>query len=66
MADRSVINGAVNVVPDFQTHHQPFNYFADLAPGTPNRAQHLRRRHERLGSTRARCRKSRSTSRRAI
>jgi acid phosphatase len=41
LADRSVINGAVNVVPDFQTHHQPFNYFADLAPGTANRAQHL-------------------------
>ncbi|MDR5765648.1 MULTISPECIES: acid phosphatase [Caballeronia] len=41
LANRSVINGAVNVVPDFQTHHQPFNYFADLAPGTANRAQHL-------------------------
>lgn len=41
LADRSVINGAVNVVPDFQTHHQPFNYFADLAPGTANRTQHL-------------------------
>jgi len=26
----------------FQTHHQPFNYFADLAPGTPARAEHLR------------------------
>ncbi|MGV7240254.1 acid phosphatase [Caballeronia sp. M23-90] len=41
LADRTKINGAVNVVPDFQTHHQPFNYFADLAPGTANRAQHL-------------------------
>ncbi|CDY73670.1 Acid phosphatase [Caballeronia glathei] len=41
LADPSNINGAVNVVPDFQTHHQPFNYFADLAPGTANRAQHL-------------------------
>jgi phospholipase C len=29
-------------VPNFQFHHQPFNYFADLAPGTPARAQHLR------------------------
>ncbi len=28
--------------PDFQYHHQPFNYFADLAPGTATRAQHLR------------------------
>jgi phospholipase C len=29
-------------VPEFQYHHQPFNYFADLAPGTPARAEHLR------------------------
>jgi acid phosphatase len=29
-------------VPNFQFHHQPFNYFADLAPGTPARAEHLR------------------------
>ncbi len=29
-------------VPDFQYHHQPFNYFADLAPGTKARAEHLR------------------------
>lgn len=27
---------------NFQTHHQPFNYFADLAPGTAARAEHLR------------------------
>jgi acid phosphatase len=34
---------AINVpVPNFQTHHQPFNYFADLAPGTAARKQHLR------------------------
>ena len=26
----------------FQFHHQPFNYFADLAPGTTARAEHLR------------------------
>lgn len=26
----------------FQYHHQPFNYYADLAPGTAARAQHLR------------------------
>jgi len=30
-----------NTVPDFQHHHQPFNYFADLAPGTPARREHL-------------------------
>ena len=29
-------------VPNFQYHHQPFNYFADMAPGTPARAAHLR------------------------
>ncbi|WP_250529459.1 acid phosphatase [Caballeronia sp. ATUFL_F1_KS4A] len=29
-------------VPDFQYHHQPFNYFAKFAPGTAARAQHLR------------------------
>jgi phospholipase C len=26
----------------FSYHHQPFNYFAAMAPGTPARAQHLR------------------------
>ena len=30
------------VVPNFQYHHQPFNYFKDLAPGTPARARRLR------------------------
>ncbi len=29
-------------VPDFQPHHQPFNYFRRFAPGTPARQQHLR------------------------
>jgi phospholipase C len=29
-------------VPNFQFHHQPFNYFAQFAPGTPARAEHLR------------------------
>lgn len=28
--------------PKFQFHHQPYNYFADMAPGTPARAEHLR------------------------
>jgi phospholipase C len=27
---------------DFQFHHQPFNYYADLAPGTPARKAHLK------------------------
>lgn len=30
------------MVPDFQYHHQPFNYFANYAPGTDARARHLR------------------------
>ena len=29
-------------VPNFQFHHQPFNYFASYAPGTAARAEHLR------------------------
>jgi acid phosphatase len=28
--------------PNFQAHHQPFNYFARFAPGTPDRALHLK------------------------
>ena len=28
--------------PNFQFHHQPFNYFANFAPGTAARAEHLR------------------------
>jgi phospholipase C len=28
--------------PTFQFHHQQFNYFANFAPGTPARAEHLR------------------------
>jgi acid phosphatase len=29
-------------VPNFQFHHQPFNYFAQFAPDTDARAQHLK------------------------
>ncbi|NIF76981.1 acid phosphatase [Paraburkholderia sp. Cy-641] len=29
-------------VPDFQYHHQPFNYFANYAPGTEARRRYLR------------------------
>jgi phospholipase C len=32
----------VSPPPIFQSHHQPFNYFAALAPGTAARAEHLR------------------------
>ena len=36
-----VIYGPDRSAPNFQAHHQPFNYFADLAPGTEQRARHL-------------------------
>jgi len=29
-------------VPNFQYHHQPLNYFASMAPGTAERAKHLK------------------------
>ncbi len=29
-------------VPNFQFHHQPFNYFANMAPGTSARAEHIK------------------------
>ncbi len=29
-------------VPNFQYHHQPYNYFAGYAPGTQARAKHIR------------------------
>jgi len=29
-------------VPNFQYHHQPFNYFASMAPGSAERAKHLK------------------------
>ena len=28
--------------PNFQPHHQPFNYYARFAPGTKDRAEHLK------------------------
>jgi acid phosphatase len=37
------LNGGRGVpVPNFQFHHQPFNYFANFAPGTDARAQHVK------------------------
>jgi len=32
----------VSPAPVFQYHHQPFNYYADMAPGTTARAEHLK------------------------
>jgi acid phosphatase len=40
---QAVLDGNRNLVmPNFQYHHQPFNYFAEYAPGTAARAEHLR------------------------
>ena len=41
-AKRSVIYIRAAPSPNFQPHHQPFNYFARFAPGTADRASHLR------------------------
>ena len=41
-AKRSVIYNREPDSPIFQPHHQPFNYFARFAPGTPDRARHLK------------------------
>ena len=39
---RSVIYVRDGNSPNFQPHHQPFNYFARFAPGTADRARHLK------------------------
>ncbi|MBB5577302.1 MULTISPECIES: acid phosphatase [Rhizobium] len=35
-------HGNKEPVPNLQYHHQPFNYYANFAPGTAARAEHLR------------------------
>ena len=35
-------HGNKTPVPNFQYHHQPLNYYANFAPGTPARTEHLR------------------------
>jgi acid phosphatase len=40
--NRKVIYIEDNGAPNFQPHHQPFNYFARFAPGTRDRAEHLK------------------------
>ena len=42
LADPRVIYNTKPGSPDFQPHHQPFNYFANYAPGTRARAEHLK------------------------
>jgi len=39
---RKVIYARDEGSPMFQPHHQPFNYHARFAPGTPDRAEHLK------------------------
>jgi len=41
-AKRAIIYNRDAGSPIFQAHHQPFNYFARYAPGTPERARHLK------------------------
>jgi acid phosphatase len=41
-APRTVIYNGKNGGPNFQAHHQPFNYFANYAPGTRAREEHLK------------------------
>jgi len=41
-AARRVIYNRSPGAPNFQAHHQPFNYFARFAPGAPDRARHLK------------------------
>jgi acid phosphatase len=39
---RSVIYSRAVGSPNFQPHHQPFNYYTRFAPGTADRARHLK------------------------
>ncbi|TBW40061.1 acid phosphatase [Siculibacillus lacustris] len=40
---QATLDGKNNTkAPNFQFHHQPFNYFANYAPGTKAREEHLR------------------------
>ena len=49
-ATRTVIYNRGAESPIFQAHHQPFNYYARFAPGTPDRATHLRDEREFLAA----------------
>jgi acid phosphatase len=41
-AKRKIIYNDTDGSPNFQSHHQPFNYFLRYAPGTAARAEHLK------------------------
>ncbi len=47
---RTVIYARGADSPIFQPHHQPFNYFARFAPGTSDRAAHLKDEEEFLAA----------------
>ncbi len=38
---QATLDGTAPASANFQYHHQPFNYYANMAPGTAARAQHL-------------------------
>jgi phospholipase C len=40
--ERAIIYNRGGGSPNFQPHHQPFNYYARFAPGSADRAQHLK------------------------
>ncbi len=42
LPDRKVIYTGKDGALNFQPHHQPFNYYARFAPGTADRAEHLK------------------------
>jgi acid phosphatase len=41
LKERTIVYTRTNNSPNFQPHHQPFNYYAHFAPGTAERAKHL-------------------------
>jgi acid phosphatase len=47
---RKIIYTREDNSPNFQPHHQPFNYFARFAPGTADRATHLKDGEEFLAA----------------
>ena len=49
-AKRSVIYSREAGSPIFQPHHQPLNYYARFAPGTADRARHLKDERELLAA----------------
>ncbi|MEO8103786.1 MAG: acid phosphatase [Betaproteobacteria bacterium] len=58
MRDPALKRVVINVTgdessPNFQPHHQPFNYYARFAPGRADRATHLRDRKDLIAAARA-------------